>query len=250
MLIKFGRWAIGMVAGAALLLVLSGCGSGTESEAENHELRVYDVSHLQAEEFSEELAFLLSRESLPLHGSVTLIDETTMAVNGPKELQSQIARLLNELGQAPTAEERFQREYRLQFWLLALSPKADNQPLPAPLEPAAEAMGELFPDYGVRVIEAIETSGNLSITQARRVLLNSGSGSAYNIWSLDLHENGGKLLAQIHTRTEAPFRGTAQFQVSRNLSVGQPLVLGRAGASAEDGQLHYQVLVARMDWID
>lgn len=233
-----------------LMLALSGCDLGEdESSDEKHVLRVYDVSALQVEQLDSTLDLLLDTENQPLRGRVELIDETRLAVNGSIQVQEEIERLLASLEVPGSKEEAaLEREYRLQFWRLGLSPQHNDQSLPAGLEPVSDAISAHFPDHGIQVHDFVETFGS---TSGNNLNLNSGAGTRVHLRSLKLRPGGAHVIARISAEPPPNTTGEIlQFSVNRDLPAGQPLVLGRLQSGLENDLPVYQVLVARMDWND
>ncbi|MEE4637609.1 MAG: hypothetical protein V2J42_02590 [Wenzhouxiangella sp.] len=233
-----------------LMLALSGCDMGSgESSDEKHVLRVYDVSHMETEYLEGRLYRLLSGDHPALRGRVQLLDETQLAVNGSIHLQEEIASLLASLGQpAFTEEDSLEREYRLQFWRLGLSPQQNDQKLPAGLEPVSDAVSAHFPDHGTQVHDFVETFGSTSGTN---LLFESGVGTMVHIRSLKLQPAGAHLIAEISAPSPPNVVGDfVSFTINRNLKAGQPLILGRLQGGRENDLPVYEVLVARMDWND
>ncbi len=240
----------GLVATTAIILAVTACDLRRDGDrAEEHVLRVHDVSHLQIEELDAPLRELLKGEDFPLRGTIERIDQRWLAVNGSELLQEEIARLLTDLGETRNGgNATVDRDFRLQLWLLTLLPDRDDDELPRTIESLAEVVRHQFPKYGIQVSDFVETFGSNSMASLN---VTSGGGTQVFLRPLRLTSDGAHITGRVQARP--PRDAQAQFStfdISRNLRAGKPLVLGRKHGGTLDEQAFYQVVVARMDWND
>lgn len=239
-----------LMAAAALIVTITACDLRRDGAGdEEHVLRVHNVSHLQSDQLDVKLSLLLASDDLPLRGNVRMIDQGRLAVNGSRNLQDQIARLLAELDQIESADATAtERDFRLQFWLLTLVPGRADDDLPPVIDKLADIIRDQFPQHGIRVQDFIETFGGGS---TQTVHLVSGGGTNVSLTPLRLLEDGAHISGRIFARAPDDARGqSTTFNLNRSLRAGQTLMLGRSHGGTIDDQSFYQVLIARLDWTD
>lgn len=225
-------------------MLLAGCiETGDRSVSTEHVLRVHDVAALNIDELDMKLNDLLSSEDLPLTGQVELMDEHRLAVNGSEHLQNQIERILAELaGDAEPARESEDREMQFRFWSLTLSGEDSQAPIPAELEQIRETLLAEFPGLKLTVADF----GEFFIWPGSRGHFRSRAYTNVHVRALETTEQG--------VRTQADFQfghslSSNRFEINRQLRPGEPLVLARTLVEGGSDP-SYQILVARMDWVD
>ena len=227
-----------------LSLMLAGCDRSARQDIDNTPvLRIHDVTALNVEDLDAKLNDLLNREDLPLKGQTELMNDRRLAVNGSEHLQTQIARILDELSDidAPGATVS-DREVRLQFWLLSLSEAEAHAPLPASLENIGETISSEFP--GLNLI--VEDYGDFFHWPGSSITFRSGTGTQFHLRPFQTSEEYAQLRASILMPRHL---GGNRYEINRKFTPGQALVLGRSRVGGE-AESRYQVLVARMDWVN
>ena len=231
-------------------LMLAACADKTEPSEENEApaLRIHDVSDLNVEELDLKLNDLLAREDLALRGQVELIDEFRLAVNGSVRLQREIASILDDLRNGPAAPDQAKkRPARIQFWLLTMSPEAPQQALPAGLDDVVEPIRSEFPGFEFEIQDFVEVFHETGSTIHN---VRSGAGTRIMMRNVSTRETGLMLNGQLTAPGVLDESGSIQYQVNQTLEPGKALILGRAHGGGRGEAAVYQVLIARMEWID
>lgn len=239
-----GRTLMIGLLGLTACLMLAACDRPQQQDSETTQvLRVHDVSALDVEHLDSKLNGLLHREDLPLKGQVELMDDRRLAVNGSEHLQTQIERILFELGNLEASgESMIDREVRLQFWVLSLSESEPRAPLPSSLESIGDSIVAEFPDLNLNV----EDFGEFFQWSGSSGHFRSGTGTVFHIRRLEASEDGAQTQARVNL---SPNIGGHSYEINRILRPGEPLILGRARVGSEP-EPRYQILIARMDWLD
>lgn len=223
---------------------LAGCTETANRNAETeHVLRVYDVAALNVDNLDSKLNGLLGREGLPLSGQAQLMDDHRLAVNGSEHLQNQIEHILADLaGAAGPARESVDREMQFRFWSLTLSGEDAQAPIPVELERISETLLAEFPDLKLSVADF----GEFFVWSGSRGHFRSSASTSVHAHALETTEHGVQTRADFNF---GPNLGGNRFQINRQLRPGEPLVLARTLVQGGSNP-SYQVLVARMDWVD
>lgn len=245
---------INLLAGTTLLKIIAlvfmasllvGCQSEDEYQ---HLLQIHDVSGIQQQDLEAQLNDLLQREDLVLKGRVSLIETDQLAVNGPAQLQRQIASILADLkSELVKTETLTNATYRVRYWVLTMAPGEQIDDLPTPLQTVAPALREEFPNHAIQVSDFLE-SYHFGPSEFARV--NSGTGSRVILGDVRPTAEGLELTIDMLANPMVDGQSPPRYQINRLLRNGQPLVLGRSFARGEGNQSLYQLLLAQADLIE
>lgn len=226
------------------ILMLAACQQTQAPGSEDSVLRVHDVSGMQVDELDDKLNDLLSREDLPLRGRVELLDDNRLAVNASRNLQNEIAALIDQLRDNESANA-VDRPFRVQYWFLRMARGEGSSDVPDSIATELAPLVKQFPGYSLSVEDYLETYH----TPASRVggNVSSGKGARVSVRSTESTEEGVMLRAQIYSPGQ---NSSIMYDVNHTIVPGKPFVLGQVHDGSEAAQASYQVLVARAEWTD